>query len=133
MAQQDIFVTPQDLDDQREIMVEEYDVPEEKAEEIFEDTKTYVMLQSQELGKDWDSEVIEAVTNLLISVQRQVSNNRYRRKQQFYARVYNLVSASIVGVGAASLALMVYIGNWVPAGILAFGFLCLIVSHIRNA
>lgn len=127
----DILITRDDLKDQKQKMVED-GVPEAQAQEIYDDMKTFVMLESQELGKNWNEEVVEAVTNILISVQRQLNENRYYRRQRFYERLYSLLgSVGIAGL-AGLFAVSVYMGDILTSGVFGIMLLVLVVSYVRS-
>lgn len=129
---QDIYITPEDLKDQKERMVEEYDVPEEEAEAIYKDMKTYVMLQSQELGKDWGDEAVNAITNLLISIQNQVNQQRFYRRQLFFSRLYNLVSGVFIGLSSGIAGAFFFTGNYFMTIVALTVAFALIVKNTSN-
>lgn len=128
-----IIIGPEQLRDQKERMVEEYDIPEEEAEKVFSDVKTQVMLQSQEAGQDWSNETIEAVTNLVIAVQQQQQIKRNRRRQHFYDRLYNLIGAATIAGAAAVTSASAYIGDYIGAFIAGVVLVGLIYIHSKDA
>lgn len=92
----EIIITEDELKDQRERMVENFGYTEEQAEELFEDIKTYVQLKSQDLGKNWNDEAIDAVTNLILAIQTQYATNQAQRRARFYERLYNFLSGILI-------------------------------------
>lgn len=128
-----ITIGAEELKDQRERMVEEWDVTEDRAEEIFTDVKTQVSLTAQEMGKQWDNETLEAVTNLVMAIQFQNQQTKLMRQSHFHNRVYNLIAAMVLGGLAGLLGMLVTMGNVVGAGIVMGMLTFVIYMHVRNA
>lgn len=106
-----IFIGKQEFRDQRERMVEEWDVSEEEAKEAFKNVKTQVMMASQDLDKDWSDETVEAVTNLVMGIQQQQYQNSQRNKSHFYDRLFRFLTGTTQLTAAAISGYAFFSGN----------------------
>jgi hypothetical protein len=59
------------MSDQKERLIEEHDMTEEEAEEVYTTMKTQVMLMAQTADRDWDTDEYEAVTDVLMGIRNQ--------------------------------------------------------------
>lgn len=129
MTDKPITVGPEQLRDQKQKMVEEWDVSEEKAEKVFTDVKTQVSLQAQELDKDWDTETLNEVTNLVIAIQQQSYENIQRRKSHFYGRLYNLFAGMLLAGMAGVVGVLVHAGDYTSAAVAGAVLITIILMH----
>jgi len=79
--------------------MEEHGLSEEEAQDQFDNVKTMVMLQAQEMDKGWSDETVNAITNLIFAIQQaQVEAQkqaRSRSRVQFYGKLYRTITAGI--------------------------------------
>lgn len=128
-----LIIGRDELCDQRERMVEEYGLPPEQAEEAFTEMKTQVSLQAQEMGKDWDDDVLEEVTNLVIGIQQQEFERHRQRKANFYDRLYNLLAGALIAATAMGSAVRFYQGYYAAAVVVFVALLAILYVHTRHA
>ena len=58
----------EDFGNQQERLEADFGYTEREAVQLFETTKTYVMLQSEEAGLEYSTETVDAMTNVLVAV-----------------------------------------------------------------
>lgn len=90
-----IIIGREAFSDQKERMVEEFGLSEEEAEEYFDNVKTHVVLQAQEMDKDWSDETVKAITNLVFAIQQQQAEMTHRAKEKFYDRLFTFLTSTI--------------------------------------
>ena len=128
----DIFIGKQEFRDQRERMVEEWNVPEEEAEEAFKNVKTQVMMASQDLDKGWSDETVEAVTNLVMGIQQQQFQNSQEQKSHFYNRLFRFLTGTFQIVVAGMAAFFFVQGNMVLGVAFALMAVATVLQHLRQ-
>lgn len=108
-----IVITEREFQDQEERMVEEMDISEEEAEEVFKEVKTRVMLQAQEMDKNWSDETVRAITNLVIGIQQQQQSNLHRSRRDFYSRLFSFITGTLQLTATAFGVFLITAGHYI--------------------
>lgn len=127
-----IVIGEEQMRDQRERMVEDWDVSEERAEEVFTDVKTHVSLHAQELGKNWSNETLEAVTNLVIAIQQQQQAQTQRQQTAFLKRLYSFITGTIQAGFAGAGVYLLLNGFTVIGAVLLFLAIGSVVASLKS-
>lgn len=113
-----IIIGREAFSDQKERMVEEFDVPEKEAQEYFDNVKTHVTLQAQEMDKDWNDETVEAVTNLVFAIQQQQAELGSQAKSRFYNRLFTFIASTLQATLFSFGVWLLLGGNYIAGGLL---------------
>jgi hypothetical protein len=97
------------MSDQKQRLVEEHDMSEEEAEQVYKSMKTQVMLLAQSAERDWDKDEYEAVTDVLMGIQHQQAEMMEQMEQSRLATVARYLP-TLLAVSAMAGAL---VGFWV--------------------
>lgn len=118
------------LRDQRKRMKEEWGLSEEEAEEAFKDVKTQVMMASQDLGKNWSDDVVNAVTNIVMAIQYQQYQQSKRHRSHFYDRLFRFLTGSMITAFAGFGIFLILTGNFVFGGV--FLIMWVVAMNFQN-
>lgn len=122
------------MSDQKKWLMEEHDMTEEEAEEVYESMKTQVMLLAQNAERDWDKEEYEAVTDVLLGIQRQQAEIVKEMEESRMATIARYLPAilAISGVVGAATAVWMALttGTIIPVVILSALSLILSASSV---
>lgn len=99
-------------------MIEEFDIPEEEAQEYFDNIKTHVTLQAQEMDKNWSDETVEAITNLVFAIQQQDAEMGHQAKGRFYNRLFTFITSTLQAAFFVFGAWLLFGGNYIAGGAL---------------
>lgn len=94
--------------DQREVLMEEYDLSEKEADQFFESMKSQVMIAAQNADRDWNNDQYEAVTNVFIGLrnrQNRMAEEKYSGKLGTF---WKYLPSILLFVGAGELV----VGIW---------------------
>lgn len=94
--------------DQREKLQEDLDMSEEEAEEIYKGVKTQIMLSSQEAGKKYSTETINALTNLAVASQRMEIKQMIEEEHTTTINVGRFLYQLIISVALILNVIIVY-------------------------
>jgi hypothetical protein len=86
------------MNDQKEVLVEEYDMTEEEAEQVYKSMKTQVMLLAQTAERDWGKDEYEAVTDVLMGIQHQQAEIIEQMEESHMATLARYLPA-LLGLG----------------------------------
>lgn len=113
-----IIIGREAFSDQKKRMVEEFGLEEEEAKEYFDNVKTHVMLQAQEMDKDWNDETVEAVTNLVFAIQQQQAEMNHQVKGRFYNRLFTFLTSTLQATLFSFGVWLLVGGNYLTGGLL---------------
>lgn len=124
-----IIIGREAFSDQKKRMIEEFGLEEEEAKEYFDNVKTHVMLQAQEMDKDWNDETVEAVTNLVFAIQQQQHQMNHQAKSRFYSRLFTFLTSTLQAALFSFGVWLLLGGNYLTGGLL----LCLGAASVWAA
>lgn len=97
------------MSDQKRVLVEEYDMSEEEAEQVYKSMKTQVMLLAQTAERDWDRDEYEAVTDVLMGIQHQQAELVEEMEQSYIATIARYLPTTLGLVGVGQLVVGVFL------------------------
>jgi len=96
------------VNDQRNVLIEDYGLTEDEAEEVFESVKTDVMLLAQSAERDWGNEEYEAVTDVLLGIQHQQMETMKEMQQSRLTTVARYLPVVLFGMGVVTAIVTIH-------------------------
>jgi len=97
------------MDDQKRVLVEEHDMSEEEAEQVYKSMKTQVMLLAQSAERDWDTGEYEAVTDVLMGIQHQQAEMVEQMEESHIATIARYLPKTLGVIGVGQLVVGVFL------------------------